>query len=465
MKTFPMFLQMAGRRVVIVGGGEQAAQKSRLILKTEANVEIWAPMLDPELSDLATAGRVTHRIGAITPASFAGSALVFVASGCPGIDMALHALAKEGGATVNVVDQPQLCDAITPSIVDRDPVVVAIGTEGTAPVLARQIKTKLEEALEPRLGDLAALAGRMRGAASARLGPRARRDLWRWVFNDSPRQLFTSGAEREAAKLIKSAIETGEFGATKGGSVSLVGAGPGAKDLITLRGVQRLQEADVIYYDRLLDPEILELARRDAERVYVGKAPGCHSWPQEKITQTLVAAAKRGQRVVRLKCGDPGVFGRSTEETDALRASGIPFEIVPGVTAACAAAASVGQSLTDRGNIDTLVLTTGHRHDGYAVPDPIKDIRPGTCVALYMAVGAAPQIVEQLETRHPGVPFDVQIVAKAQRKEQIAVDCPLAELTNTLIAHDIIGEAMLFVRWPRSILQTSVIPLLESETA
>ena len=303
MKTFPMFLQMAGRRVVIVGGGEQAAQKARLILKTEAKVEIWAPTLDPELSDLATEGRVTHQTRAITPASFAGTALAFIATGCPGTDMALHALAKEGGATVNVVDQPQLCDAITPSIVDRDPVVVAIGTEGTAPVLARQIKTKLEEVLEPRLGDLAALAGRMRHAASARLNPRARRDLWRWVFNDSPRQLFTSGAEREAAKLIKSAIETGEFRAAKGGSVSLVGAGPGAKDLITLRGVQRLQEADVIYYDRLLDPEILELARRDAERVYVGKAPGCHSWPQEKITQTLVAAAKRGQRVVRLKCG------------------------------------------------------------------------------------------------------------------------------------------------------------------
>ncbi|MFK7875172.1 MAG: siroheme synthase CysG [Paracoccaceae bacterium] len=447
MKTFPMFLQMAGRRVVIIGGGEQAAQKTRLILKTEARVEIWAPTLDPELSGLVVEGRIEHQTGPITPDTFSDTALVFIASGCPGIDMALHALAKAGGATVNVVDQPQLCDAITPSIVDRDPVVVAIGTEGTAPVLARQIKTKLEEALEPRLGDLAALAGRMRGAAAARLGPRARRDLWRWVFNDTPRQLFASGAEREAAKLIKTAIETGEFGATKGGSVSLVGAGPGAKDLITLRGVQRLQEADVIYYDRLLDPEILELARRDAQRIYVGKAPGCHSWPQEKITQTLVAAAKRGQRVVRLKCGDPGVFGRSTEETDALKANDIPFEIVPGVTAACAAAASIGQSLTERGNIDALVLTTGHRQDGFTVPDPIKDIKPGICVALYMAVGAAPQIVAHLETCHPDVPFDVQVVAKAQRKGQIVLNCSLGDLAHTLNVQDITGEAMLFVRW------------------
>ena len=449
MKTFPMFLQMAGRRVVIVGGGEQAAQKARLILKTQAQIDVFAHDLEPELAALAAAGRVTHRAGAITPQDFSDTALVFVATGCPGMDMALHALAKAAGATVNVVDQPDLCDAITPSIVDRDPVVVAIGTEGTAPVLARQIKTKLEESLEPRLGDLAALAGRMRMAAAARLAPRARRDLWRWVFNDTPRRLFASGAERDTAKLIKTAIDTGEFGASHFGSVSLVGAGPGAKDLITLRGVQRLQEADVIYYDRLLDPEILELARRDAERVYVGKAPGCHSWPQEKITQTLVSAAKRGQRVVRLKCGDPGIFGRSTEETDALRAAGIPFEIVPGVTAACAASASAGQSLTDRGHIDTLVLSTGHRTNGYTIPDAIADIRPGTCVALYMAVGAAGQIVDRLSTQHPKIQFDVQIASKAQRTGEVLLDCALEDLPNTLKENEIHGETIIFVRWPR----------------
>ena len=268
--------------------------------------------------------------------------------------------------------------------------------------------------------------------------------------------MFAAGAERAAAKRIKSAIETGDFGTAAGGSVSLVGAGPGAKDLITLRGVQRLQEADVIYYDRLLDPEILELARRDAERIYVGKAPGCHSWPQEKITQTLVVAAKRGQRVVRLKCGDPGVFGRSTEEVDALKASGIAFEIIPGVTAACAAAASIGESLSDRGKIDTVVLTTGHRQDGYAVPEPIKDIRPGTCVALYMAVGAAPQIVDHLKTAHPGGQFDLQIAAKAQRKDQKILRCSLQDLEATLSVNKIAGEAMMFIRWPREAQQAEI---------
>lgn len=323
MKTFPMFLQMQGRRVIIAGGGEQAAQKCRLILKTDAAIILLAPSLDPELSDLHAQGRVEWRKGPIGTADFDDSALVFVATGCPATDACLHMLAKGVGATVNVVDQPHLCDVITPSIVDRSPVVVAIGTEGTAPVLARQIKTKMEQLLEPRLGDLAALAGRLRDRASLRLEPRQRRDLWRWVFSGSVRDKHAKGSEREAAQMIKQAIDTANFGDDTVGSVALVGAGPGSKDLITLRGVQRLQEADIIYYDRLVDPEILDLARRDAERVYVGKAPGCHHWPQDKISGVIVAAAKQGKRVVRLKCGDPGVFARGAEEADALSEAGI----------------------------------------------------------------------------------------------------------------------------------------------
>ncbi|GGX38951.1 uroporphyrinogen-III C-methyltransferase [Tateyamaria omphalii] len=465
MKTFPMFLQMADRRVVIVGGDEQAAQKARLILKTEADVTLLAPKLDAELSGLVAAGRVKHEMGNISPASFRNTALTFIATGCPGADMALHALAKEGGATVNVVDQPGLCDALTPSIVDRDPVIIAIGTEGTAPVLARQIKTKLEEVLEPRLGELAALAGRLRTAAAARLGPRKRRDLWRWVFNERPRQLYKKGSEREAARLIKTAIQTGNFGDKTEGTVSLVGAGPGAKDLITLRGVQRLQEADVIYYDRLIDPDMLELARRDAERIYVGKAPGCHSWPQEKITRTLVAAAQQGKRVVRLKCGDPGIFGRATEETDALKKSGVPFEIVPGVTAACAAAASVGKALTERGAIDTLVFSTGHNRNGHVVPDAVRHIAPGTCVALYMAVGSASRLAKEVEASNSASQINVQVITKAERRGQCDFECRLQDLPETLARNGVKGETIILLRRPsetsQSIVKTASVQRLQ----
>ncbi|MEP4194727.1 MAG: siroheme synthase CysG [Aliishimia sp.] len=450
MKTFPMFLQMQGRQVVIVGGGEQAAQKTRLMLKTEARIKVLAPELEPELAGLAQDGKILHERGTIAPDSFADTALVFIATGCPGMDAALHMLAKAGGATVNVVDQPQLCDAITPSIVDRDPVVVAIGTEGTAPVLARQIKTRMEHLLEPRLGDLAALAGRLRGAAAMRLGPRKRRDLWRWVFNETPRQTHARGAEQDAISLIKDAIETGEFGASSVGSVALVGAGPGSADLITLRGVQRLQEADIIFYDRLVDPEILELARRDAERVYVGKTPGCHSWPQSKITSSLIAAAKRGSRVVRLKCGDPGIFARSAEEIVALKDAEIAYEIVPGVTAACGAAAANGSVLTQRNEVDTFVLTTGHLTDGKTIPDCVKNLRPGTCVALYMAVSASTEISNHLQQLAFADQIEVSIVAKAQTAQQKTLTCHVGALSETLHANAIADTAMIFLKYPVS---------------
>lgn len=352
MKTFPMFLTMTGRRVVIAGGGEQAAQKCRLMLKTEARVVIVATALEDELAGLAAAQRIDWYRDRPTAGVFADTALVFIATGCKGADAALHALAKDAGAVINVVDQPALCDALTPSIVDRDPVVVAIGTEGTAPVLARQIKTRIEESLEPRLGDLAALAGRLRLSAAHRMTPANRRSLWRWVFSGAPRLAHATGQERDAARLIKQAIEAGRVPLDEVGLVSLVGAGPGSRDLITLRGVQRLQEADVIFYDGLIDDDILELARRDAERVYVGKTPGTSAWPQDRINALLVSAARQGKRVVRLQCGNPGDSGPGAVEAAALATAGFAVEIVPGVASAAGAATGTGQT-------DTLGTTTG----------------------------------------------------------------------------------------------------------
>lgn len=448
MKTFPMFLQMKGRRVVIAGGGEQAAQKCRLILKTEAAITVLADALEPELADLHAAGRITWTHGAICPDSFAETALVFIATGCPGMDASLHALAKQVGATVNVVDQPALCDAITPSIVDRSPVVVAIGTEGTAPLLARQIKTRLEEMLEPRLGDLAALAGRLRDQAAMRLGPRERRDLWRWVFGGPVRRTHASGAERVAAQMIKKAIESGDIGEADVGSVALVGAGPGAKDLITLRGVQRLQEADVIYYDRLIDPEILDLARRDAERVYVGKAPGCHHWPQDKISNVIVSAARQGKRVVRLKCGDPGVFARGQEEAEALDSAGIPYEVVPGVTAASGASAALGGFLTQRGMCDTLVLTTGQTAVQNETPNWLETLRPGTRIAIYMGVGAAGDIAQAIIASGKSDHVQIDIVANAQARDQVSTSCRADTLVSSLKTNGITNPAILFLTWP-----------------
>ncbi|SLN15468.1 Siroheme synthase [Pseudoruegeria aquimaris] len=326
MKAFPMFLRTTGRRIVILGGGEQAAQKARLALKTDAAICLAFPgPPDAELAALIREGRLTHHAGAVTPALFENAALTFVATGCPGLDAALHAIAKAAGATVNVVDQPDLCDALTPSIVDRDPVVVAIGTEGTAPVLARQIKTRVEEMLEPRLGGLAALAGRLRGAAAQRLAPRARRDLWRWVFTDAPRRAYSADSERAAAKMIKQAIESGGAPMPEAAPVALVSTGTGGRDMITLRAVQRLQEADSIFCLAVDEPATLELARRDAQRLALAPAtaPGA-------LVRLLAQKAAQGDRVVLLTGQDVLADPALLRVADLLAQQGMGVERIGG---------------------------------------------------------------------------------------------------------------------------------------
>ena len=450
MKAFPMFIRTTGRRVVIAGGGEQAAQKARLIRKTDARIVVAAPELDDELQALVDNGNADHHAHGVAPDTFREAAMVFVATGCPGADAALHSLAKLGGAQVNVVDQPDLCDMTTPSIVDRDPVVVAIGTEGTAPVLARTIKTDIETRLAPNLGNLARLAGTLRSAVAHRIPRAGRRAFWRWMFQDRPADLHARGAEREAARLIKAAIRDGAAPVAAGnGHIALVGAGPGARDLLTLRALARLQEADVIFYDRLVDPDVLELARRDAERVYVGKEVGASAWHQNRICNLIAAEARKGRRVVRLKSGDPAIFGRTTEELEAARSAGVDVEIVPGITAASGAAAALGESLTSRGETDTLVLTTGTCRPGDPPPDWVRQLRPGTSVILYMAVQAAPEIVARL--RSSGIPGDlpVDICAEVSRSSERLVRTQLSRLPAVLQDEGITGSSILRLRYPK----------------
>ncbi|MEM1374353.1 MAG: NAD(P)-dependent oxidoreductase [Pseudomonadota bacterium] len=305
MKAFPMFIKTTGRRVIIVGGGEQAAQKARLMLKTDAQIVFAAQDLEDELAGLVAEGRAEQYDGPLTAEFFQGAALVFVASGCFAVDICAHGIAKAAHCAVNVVDQPHLCDLTTPSLVDRDPVVIAIGTEGTAPVLARQIKTQLEEQLPQTLGGLAALAGRLRGSVAAKVPRAGRRAFWRWVFAEGPMRKWARGAEAHAAQDIKAAIAAGGAPVNEDGAISVVGVGPGgaeARELITLRGVQRLQEADVIFYDGAVGEEVLELARRDAERVFTGPYDGAAAWPG--VADRILSEARKGARVVQLQTGE-----------------------------------------------------------------------------------------------------------------------------------------------------------------
>lgn len=269
MRSFPLFLRTDGRRVVIVGGGEQAAQKARLIGRTTAEIELMAPALDAELTAMVAVGRARHRQAVLDPAAFDGALFAMIGTGCAGADAAAAAVARAKGLLVNVVDRPELCDVTTPALVDRDPLVIAIGTEGAAPVLARQVKSRLEAILEPRLGAFTALAGALRERVAREVPRPARRAFWAWAFR-VPRRLFTSGQEEEARAALDAAFAArGAPTDTTGPRVSLLDPGSGAPDLVTLRAVQRLQEADLILYTPAAEP-LLELARRDAERELLG---------------------------------------------------------------------------------------------------------------------------------------------------------------------------------------------------
>lgn len=451
MKSFPMFIKTTGRRVVIAGGSEQAAQKARLILKTDAAILLAAPTLDDELAALVASGRASHAPDPVTAALFEGAAMAFIATGCPGWDASLHVLAQAARCPVNVVDRPDLCDITTPSIVDRDPVVVAIGTEGTAPVLARDLKTRIELLLAPNLGGLAALAGRLRGSVAAAVPKAGRRAFWAWVFKGDPRQAWDRGAEREAAQAIKAAITAGAaHDAAQGGSITLVGAGPGARDLMTLRAVARLQEADVIFYDRLVDEDVLELARRDAERVFVGKHVGAHAWPQDQINAVIVAEARKGRRVVRLKSGDPGIFGRAGEEIEAARDGGIPVEIVPGVTAAAAAGAALGQSLTERGVSDTLILATATGRAEDPLPDCTRFVGPGTTTALYMGTRQSARIASALTARGLSGETEVKVCVDLSKPGQRLFTTRLDRLHDLVQIEGITGCAVVLFTWPEA---------------
>ena len=325
MKTFPMFLRVADRRIVIAGGGEQAAQKARLALKTEAEIVVVAHDPNPELRELARNGRITI-LPETDSAVFRGAALVFIATGCKGADIGWHGIAKAAGVLVNVVDAPELCGAITPSIVDRDPVVVAIGTEGTAPVLGRMIKTRIEELLEPGLGRLSALAGALRDEVARKVPRSGRRGFWRWVFDGAPRRLHARGEEEAAGRLIGDAIAAGRApDDAAGAQITVIGNAEGPADLMTLRAVQRLQEADAIFVPHDAEPSVLELARRDAERIVIG-SDHLPEWPSARVLGRARTMASEGGRIVWLVSGDPEPALRNTGECNDL-------EVLPGVRA------------------------------------------------------------------------------------------------------------------------------------
>ncbi len=443
LAVFPAFHRVEGRRVVVVGGGAEAAAKIRLLSETRAEIVVFAAALDKKTGVDLIAAHGDWRGTWPALADIAGAALVFAATGSEESDREIWSLAHEAGVPVNIVDRPELCDFYTPAIVNRAPLAVAVGSDGVAPVLSRHVRARIEALLAPAFGDLAALAERLRDGVTRKLASVAdRRRFWARFFSGSVAEKVFAGrlaeAEDEAWKVL-------EIEPNFAGHVSLVGAGPGAGDLLTLRAQRALQEADVVVYDRLVPEAIVAQGRRDARRIYVGKAKGDHSLSQDGINALLVREAKKGNRVVRLKSGDPLIFGRAGEEMAALRAAGVSFDVVPGITAAFAAAAENEIPLTLRDSSSALVFATGHDADGETLPGWAGLALGGVTVAVYMGRAVAPRVARRLIEAGLGASTPVAVIENASRAERRAYAGRLDELGDLATRPELTGPVLFII--------------------
>ena len=443
LADFPAFFRVSEEVVVIVGGGEEALNKARLVAQTSARLRIIARELEPALASFIESHSSEHVSQAFSADLLEGAKLVFIATGDEDQDRAIAASAKAQKIPVNVVDRPALCDFLTPAIVNRAPIAIAIGTEGSAPVLAQMVRARIDAAFSPRLGELAHYAESWRPLVE-KLLPKglARRSFWRGFFSGSVARAVENGDREEAYKAANELIEQREHAA---GYVWLVGAGPGAEDLLTLRAHRVLMEADVIVHDALVPEGVIAMGRRDAERLSVGKRKGCHSKSQNEINDLLVSLGQEGKRVVRLKAGDPLVFGRAGEEMAALRSAGIGFEIVPGITSAFAAAADMELPLTLRGVASSLVFTTGHDMAGDVLPGWAKLAVSGATIAVYMGSSVAASVASRLISAGLHEDTAVAVVENASRKDKQLFHGTLKDLPSLEERKELSGPVMVII--------------------
>jgi len=403
MNFLPIFLDLKTRSCAVIGGGEVASRKITLLLEAGARITVYAPRVCEIIRRWAADGKVGHVAQEFRPEMLEGCALVIAATDDKSVNRQVSDSARARNIPVNVVDQPDLCSFIMPSIVDRSPVIVAVSTGGASPVLARVIRARLESLIPAGYGRLAKLVVKFRDIVKQRFtqAPR-RRQFWEEVLQGPVAELVYSGQDAAAEMALQQRIEAIDGSLAPVGEVYLVGGGPGDPDLLTFRALHLMQQADVVVYDRLVSPAVLNLIRRDAERIYAGKERDNHAIPQEDINHLLVRLAKEGKRVVRLKGGDPFIFGRGGEEIDTLAAEGIPFQVVPGITAAAGCAAYAGIPLTHRDYAQSVVFVTGHLQDGTVNLNWKALVQPDQTIVFYMGLHGIDTICREL-IRH-GMP-------------------------------------------------------------
>lgn len=387
MDYLPVFLDLENRNCLVIGGGSVAARKVLLMLRASGRVTVVAPEICDELQKLLQDKKIIHHARDFEDADIDGAVLIVAGTSNHAVNQRVSELAHRRNVPVNVVDQPELCSFIMPSIIDRSPVQVAVSTGGASPVLARLLRARLESYVPAAYGRLAKLVESFRDQVKARFSSiQQRRQFWENMLQGEVAELLFAGRDDRARELLQNAIENAEDNPHAIGEVYLVGAGPGDPDLLTFRALRLLQMADVVVYDRLVAPPILDLARRDAEQIYVGKERDNHTLTQENINQLLVRLAKEGKRVVRLKGGDPFIFGRGGEEISTLMENGVIFQVVPGITAASGCATYSGIPLTHRDYAQSVVFVTGHLKDGSVDLNWKALAHPGQTIVFYMGL-------------------------------------------------------------------------------
>lgn len=443
LDVFPTFMKVAGQRVLVVGHGAEAAAKVRLLGETNASIVVISASVEADLAEAIERFDAEHVSEDFRPSHLNGAALVFSAREDWALDKAVVDAARIMGVPVNAVDKPELCDFYTGALVNRAPIAVAITSTGVGPVLSRHIRARIEAMLPRATGDLARLAESFRDAATKVIRDGAlRRNFWARFFSGSVAANLYAGkadvARSEAQRLLNSMADEPGF-------VWLVGAGPGAEDLLTLRAQRLLQEADVIVHDALVPAGVIAMGRRDAERISVGKRKGAHSVRQSEICDLLVELGRSGQKVVRLKAGDPMIFGRAAEEMDALRENEIGFEVVPGVTAAFAAAASAQIPLTLRGVASNLVFATGHNAKSETLPDWAGLALKGATVAVYMGRTVSAAVAAKLISAGMNARTPVAVIENAAHPDERQFSGNLSELAVLSNRTEIDGPVLIVI--------------------
>ena len=444
MDYLPLFHKLQGGRVLVVGGGEIALRKARLLADAGSELRVVAPDVDGQLAALAREGGGEVLVRGYQAADLVGCRLVIAATDDPGLNAQVSADAQALSLPVNVVDAPALCTVIFPAIVDRSPLVIAVSSGGDAPVLARLIRAKLEAWIPSAYGELAGLAARFRHKVKT-LYPdvNQRRGFWETVFQGpiAERQLAGQGAEAE--RLLQAMVDGAPV--QQGGEVYLVGAGPGDPDLLTFRALRLMQQADVVLYDRLVAPAIIEMCRRDAERIYVGKRRADHSVPQDQINRLLVDLAQQGKRVLRLKGGDPFIFGRGGEEIEELAEHGIPFQVVPGITAASGCSAYGGIPLTHRDYAQSVRFVTGHLKDGTSNLPWNDLVAPAQTLVFYMGLVGLPTICAELIRHGRAASTPAALVQQGTTRNQRVFTGTLADLPELVAQHEVHAPTLVIV--------------------